>query len=125
MDNDNKLKFIAFSNVYITNINSILRNIKSDVIVDFVCTDQYGIITINNVTSPLDLQTIKDYVKNANYIDFSDLGLLYFSQSKFYLKIVGISYLMENTNMSINSSVVETILKNNHIFNNILSTSKP
>ena len=28
-------------------------------------------------------------------------------------------YLMENTNMLINSSVVETILKNIYIFNNV------
>jgi len=32
---------------------------------------------------------------------------------------------MENTNMPINSSIVETILKENHIFNNISFTSKP
>ena len=32
---------------------------------------------------------------------------------------------MENTNMPINSSMVETILKNNHIFNNISLASKP
>ena len=29
--NDNKSKFIASSNIHIININSILRNIKSDV----------------------------------------------------------------------------------------------
>ena len=32
---------------------------------------------------------------------------------------------MENTNTSISSSVIETILKNNYIFNNISLTSKP
>ena len=32
---------------------------------------------------------------------------------------------MENTNTSIDFSVIEIILKNNHIFNNVLIVSKP
>ena len=32
---------------------------------------------------------------------------------------------MENTNTPINSSVIETILKNNYIFNNVLIVLKP
>ena len=32
---------------------------------------------------------------------------------------------MENTNTSLNSSVIKTILKNNYIFNNVVITSKP
>ena len=48
----------------------------------------------------------------------------YLSQSKSYLKMIDISYLMKNTNTPMNSSVVETIIKNNHIFNNILLALK-
>jgi len=47
----------------------------------------------------------------------------YLLQSKSHLKIIGIPYLIENTNMPINSSMVETILKNNHIFNNVVATT--
>jgi len=36
MDNNNKSKFIASSNTHITNINSTLINIKSDIMADFV-----------------------------------------------------------------------------------------
>ena len=39
MGNDNKTKFIASSSIHITNINSVLKNIKSNIIVDFVRTD--------------------------------------------------------------------------------------
>jgi len=68
-----KPKFIGSSDIHIININSILRNIKSDVMADFVQTDQHGIIiTMNKVTLPSDLQTIENYVKNIDYIDFSD-----------------------------------------------------
>ena len=45
-------------------------------------------------------------------------------QLKFYLKIIGISYLIKNINAPINSDVIETILKNNHIFNTALIASK-
>ena len=52
------------------------------------------------------------------------IKMLYLSQSKSYLKIIGVSYLIKNTNTPINSSVTETILKNNHIFYIIKISSK-
>jgi len=39
MSNDNKLKFMEESSVYITNINRALKNIKSKVMANFVCSD--------------------------------------------------------------------------------------
>jgi len=46
-------------------------------------------------------------------------------QSKLYLKILGISYLIENMNVSISANVVEIVLKTTHFFNNIILVSKP
>jgi len=46
-------------------------------------------------------------------------------QSKSYLKIISLLYLMENMNIPITLDVVEKILKSNHIFNNILIASWP
>ena len=43
---------------------------------------------------------------------------------KSYLKIVGILYLVDQSNTCITSEDVEKILKNNHIFNNIILASK-
>lgn len=121
-----KLKLITLFNSHITNLNKVLKNTKSDIIVDFVQSDLHGlIITINKVTSLLDLYTIENYVKNANNINIDNILTSQLFQSNSYLIIIGISYLMENTNMLINSSVVETILKNIYIFNNISLTSKP
>jgi len=112
MGNDNKTKSIASSSVYITNINSMLKNIKSDIRADFVRTDQHGIIIIiNKVASTSDLQMVENYVKNVDYLDSKDIKILYLSQSKSYLKIIGILYLMENTDIFINTSVVKSILK--------------
>jgi len=125
MNNDNKAKFMKLSSSYITNLNRALKNIKSEVMVDFICMDQAGItIVTNKVTSSLDLQTIKKYIKNTNHINSDKVNISHLPQSKFYLKIIGIPYFFENTNISISSDVVETIIKNNHIFNNIAITSK-
>jgi len=41
------------------------------------------------------------------------------------LKIIGIPYLLESTNTPIIIDVVETIIRNNHIRNNIVVTSRP
>ena len=61
ISNNNKSKFMELSSVHITNLNSTLKNIKSEVMADFVCTDQIEIIIITNkVASLLDLQTIEN-----------------------------------------------------------------
>jgi len=124
--NNNKAKFIAFSSTHITNITSVLKNIKSNMMTNFVRTDQHSIIIlINKITSTANLQTIENYIKNVDHLNSKDMEILCLPQSKSYLKIIDILYLMENTNTFINSSVVKSILKSNHIFNNILLTSKP
>ena len=56
ISNDNKAKFIESSSTHITNLNRTLKNIKSEVMADFVCMDQTGIIIVTNkVTLPLNL----------------------------------------------------------------------
>ena len=126
MSNDNKLKFMEESSVYITNINRVLKNIKSKVMANFVHSDQAGIIIVTNkVTSSLDLQTIEKYVKNTNYIKADEVKVSHLPQLKSYLKIIGIPYLVENTNISISADIVEEIIKSKHIFNNIMIASKP
>ena len=70
ISNENKVKFIKSSSTYITNFNKVLKNIKSEVMADFICMDQVVITIIKNkVILSLDLQTIEKYVKNTNYIN--------------------------------------------------------
>ena len=112
---------MEFSSTHITNLNRALKNIKSEVIADFVHMDQAGItIVTNKVTSSLDLQTIEKYIKNTNLIDIAKVDIPCLSQLKSYLKIIGISYLLENTNTPISANIVKSIIKGNHIFNNII-----
>jgi len=119
-------KIMASSSVYITNINRALKNIKSNIMVDYVQPKAIGItIVTNSVASTSNLQVIENYVKNIKNIMSEDIQALRLPQSKSYLKIIGILYLMKNTNISINSDFVETVIKSSHIFNNLLLASKP
>lgn len=126
ISNNNKAKFMEFSSLYITNLNRNLKNIKSDILTGFVYINQADItIVTNKVALSLDLQTIEKYIKNANYIDSNKVNILCLPQSKSYLKIIGIYYLLENTNTIISLDIVKEIIKSNHIFNNIVVASKP
>ena len=44
---------------------------------------------------------------------------------KLYLKIIGISYFLENSNILISSDFVKLVIKSNNIFNNLSLVLKP
>ena len=117
--------FIRESSSHVTNINRALKNIKLNIMADFIQTNIKGvIISTNNIMSLLDLQEIEKYVKStlcavADQIDSPKL-----LQLKSYLKIVGIPYLSKISNFCLSSDEVEKILKANHIFNDIILASK-
>ena len=114
------------SNAHVSNINRVLKNIKSNILVDFIHTDTADIIVVTNkVVSSLNLQTIKHYVKGANRINSNEVNSPRLPQSKSYLKIIDLLYFQENTTTSIISNVVKNIFKENYIFNNIFLISKP
>ena len=109
------------SSKHVSNINRALKNIKSEILADFVCTDHCRlIITTNKVASQSDLSAIENYIKNVNTVNLEDIMSSYLFQSKSYFKIINIPYFMENTNISINSSVIKSIIKSMHISNDIL-----
>ena len=93
MGNNNIVKFIKNSLIHITNLNRNLQNAKSEVLVNFICSDPLGITVVTNkVLLSLDLLIIKNYVKNSENIDFSQVDTFCLLQSKSYLKIIGIFY---------------------------------
>ena len=70
MNINNTNSFIKDSSTYIININRALKNIKLNIMADFICMDNKSIITTtNNITSPSDLQAIEKYVKSLIYIE--------------------------------------------------------
>ena len=126
MSSDNRDRFMKNSAIYIANLNRNLNNMKSKVSVNVICPDPASItIVTNKVSQASDLTIIKKYVKNSENIDLSQVDTPHLPQSKSYLKIIGISYFPNgNLQDHLNISDVETIIKQNHIFNNITLASK-
>ena len=94
-------------------------------IADFICMeDKEIIITTNSVSLSSDLQKIEKYVKNSLISNMEQVSSPRLLQSKSYLKIVGILYINERTNMCISLDDIKNIPKSNHLFNNIILTSK-
>jgi len=126
MGSENSKKFISLSDNHITNLNCALKNIKSKTIVNFIYIDYRGLIIISNkITSLLDINIINRYIKSYNNINTNDIQDMHFLQSKSYLKILDISYLIKGTNIPIDLGVVELIIKSTYIFDNIKIALKP
>ena len=67
---------------------------------------------------------VKSYIQNLNTMNANNVQGIQLPQSKSYLKILSILYLIESTNTLINTNIMETIIKTTHIFNNIQIASK-
>ena len=60
MSNDNNSKFMKNSSVHIANINRALKNVKSEVLVNFIHSDSLGIMVVTNkISLQSDLQIIE------------------------------------------------------------------
>ena len=126
ISSNNANKIIVDSDEYIANLNHFFKNTKSGLSIDFIWVDHQGlIVTSNRVTSLPDISIISKYVKSCNDINTNDIQDVWLTQSKLYLKILGILYIKEDTDMSINSEVMKTVIKSTHIFNNVNIASKP
>ena len=126
MSNNNIYKFMKNSLLYVVNINWALKNAKSEVLVDFICLDMANIIVITNKDMiQSDLYIIKNYIKKVDDIDTINVDTPCLSQSKSYLKIIGISYFPHNSsNECLTSNNVKGIIKQNQIFNNVVLALK-
>ncbi len=126
MNSQNTNKIMTKSNTHITNINRLLKDVKSDVLADFIHIDGKGmVITTNKVTANLNLNIIKKYIKNVDNINMNKVLSPRLSQSKYYLKILGISYYIKDINLPITADIVERVIQTTHIFNNTILTFQP
>ena len=65
MGSENINKFMIFSSEHVTNLNCTLKDIRSDIFIDFIYFDHYGlIVTSNKVTFPSDLNMVENYMKH-------------------------------------------------------------
>ena len=74
MSSNDSEKIVAMSSKYIANINRALKDIKSDIMADFLWKDNKGlVITTNKVAAMLDLNAIENYIKNIGVVNSSDI----------------------------------------------------
>jgi len=112
MSPENSKKFIILSGQHIANINKVLENIKSNVLGDYIRADNRSLaIVTNKVTSESNLTTIE---KNTNVVESGEVVTPRLPQFKSYLKILGISYLIEKTNIPITTDIIEKVIQSTH-----------
>ena len=124
MSTNNSEAIALQANSYISNINRFLKSIKSEVSADFICSNNRKIIiTTNKVTASSNLNIVERYVKKLNNINSNNVISHYLSQFKLYLKILEMLYFLENINLLITSNIIEEVIKDTHIFNDIVLAS--
>ena len=126
---DNIDRFMKNSSIHMANLNRNLRNSKSKILVDFICSNLLSITVVTNkVSLNFDLLTIEKYIKNLENIDSTQVETPQLPQLKSYLKIISILYYSHgsyNSQECLWSKYVEYIIKQNQIFDNIILASKP
>ena len=119
----NSEKFMILSSKHMANINKAFKNIKSDIMADFIWADSRGFTIITNkITSTLDLNIIEKYIKNIDVVNLNDIISPKLPQSKSYFKILSILYHIENMNIL---NIVKKALQSTYIFNDIILVFKP
>ena len=116
MGSNNVEKVIVQSYMCIANINRQFKDIKSETSVDFiysddkkivVTTDKKIVVTTNKIAVSSDLNIMEKYIKKLNNVDSSNIMSPRLPQSKFYLKILGISYLVDDINILVTPDIIE------------------
>ena len=70
----NSNRFIVLSNKHVANINREFKNIKLDIIANFIWVNHKRlVITTNKIMSTLDFNTIEKYIKNIDVINSNEV----------------------------------------------------
>ena len=86
MGTHNSERIIAQANSYISNINRLLKDIKSEVFTDYIWFDNKKVVIITNkVAAFSDLKIMEKYMKNFNDVDSNDVISPRLLQSRLYL----------------------------------------
>ena len=123
MAKSNTELIVNSAHTHISNVNKCLKNSKSDIVVDFIqITNNRIIITMNKLANMLNLSTIKKFLKNINNVNLDSIEGLYLPKSKSYMKIVRLPYKIKQR--VITPNYIEGILKEIHLFKDIVLASK-
>jgi len=124
MAKSNAKLIVKSAHIHITNLNECLKNSKADIIADFICmSNNRIIITKNCPASPSELSRIEDFLKKINNINLDSIEGLYLPKSKSFMKIIELPYNLEWGVLT--PDFIEGILKETHLFKDIVLASKP
>jgi len=114
---------INLAHIHISHVNKYLKISKSDIITDFICVTNNGIIiTMNKPANTLDLSTIKKYLESIENVNSDSIEGPYLPKSKSYIKIIGLPY---KTNQGvITPDYIENVLKELYLFKDVVLVSK-
>ena len=71
---NNSNTIISQANIHISNINKLLKDVKSKVFANFICSDNREvIITTNNEVASLDLSMVNKYIKDLNNLGSNNI----------------------------------------------------
>jgi len=74
MECNNSERVMMKANIYVSNINRLLKRVKFDISMNFIRSANKGlIITSNKVATTYNLNIIEKYVKDLNNIDYSNI----------------------------------------------------
>ena len=74
MDMNNAERVMSQSNIHITNINRLLKGVKSEISADYIHSDNKRIvITTNKAAIFSDLNIIEKYIKELNNVDLNNI----------------------------------------------------
>ena len=113
MSGDNINNFIKNLSLHVANINRLLRNVKLDVLIDYIQSDPTGVTFITNkVSQQSNMSIIDQYIKNSNDINSLQVEEPRLPKSKSYLKIISILFFPHaNSQEKLTSNDIELILK--------------
>ena len=90
-------------------------------VINFIRSDNKDIVvTTNKVVATSDLNVVEKYMKNLNNVNSSNIMSPRLPQLKSYLKTLGISYLVEDSNFLVIHEIIKKVLETTHIFNNVV-----
>jgi len=109
---------------HIANINECLKNFNSDIIADFICLSNNGIIiTTSCPANVTELSRIENFLKKIDNIDPVSIEVPCLPKSKSYMKIVGLPY---NSKLGVvTPDFIEGVLNETHLFKDVTLASKP
>ena len=90
-------------------------------VINFIRSDNKDIVvTTNKVVATSDLNVVEKYMKNLNNVNSSNIMSPRLPQLKSYLKTLGISYLVEDSNFLVIHEIIKKVLETTYIFNNVV-----